>query len=205
MEGGIYKIKNKVNGKLYIGRTKNFQRRFKQYEYDFRYRRLNHINEYLMNSMEKYGFDCFEFTPIEYCEYENQPERELFWIEHFKSNIRDFGYNLRLDVGGVMITDSRTSEKISNRLRTEWAKGERSQHSEIMKELWKSRSREDQGRVMTRALTKWLYIVDGEEMLFSDLKRAGLSGVLQKFHKKRSDSVTFKSRNIKRVPYDHEP
>lgn len=205
MEGGIYKIQNKVNGKLYVGRTKNFQRRFKQYEYDFKHRRLRHINDYLMNSMEKYGFENFEFTPLEYCEYEIQPERELFWMEFLNSTHRDFGYNLRVDTDNGMVINPRTSEKITQRLKKEWADGVRDGHSDKIKESWKTRCRKDQSKVMTKTLTKWLYIVEGEKMLYADLKENGLEGVLTSFCTKRSDKVVFKGREIERVEYEYEP
>lgn len=125
---GIYQIVNKTNGKIYIGRTKCFYRRCHQYLYDFRCRRIKHINGHFLNAMLKYSIDNFSFEILEKCE-SNLPERELFWILFKKSNDRNFGYNLRLDVDGVMLTSKETSIKISTRLKREWSEGLRNSHA----------------------------------------------------------------------------
>lgn len=203
MDGGIYQIKNKVNGKCYIGRTKCFNKRFYQYDYDYRKRKTKHINTHLLNAMLKYGYDSFEFNIIEYCDVEYQCDREYYWMQFFKSFDREFGYNLRQDVGGNMITHPETSEKISNRLKKEWELGLRDGHADKLKVSWDFRSRDDQSKLMTKNLTKWMYIIDDEILTYRELKNKGLHGVLGKFCKYKVNKVTFKGVVIERIQIEN--
>lgn len=54
--GYIYKFENKINGKVYIGKTKNIKERIYQH---------NHItknkNTKFGNAIRKYGIDMFNF------------------------------------------------------------------------------------------------------------------------------------------------
>lgn len=199
--GGIYRIINKVNGKCYVGRTKSFSRRFAEYRRGCtKVKADGKISPYLYRSMRKYGLDAFEFTIVEECEYENQPEREQYWITYYNSANPEFGYNLRQDVDNAMIVHPLTSQKISSRLKSEWESGIRDEHSEKLKASWEKRSRVDQSRVMTKALTTWMYIVDnGEPIFYKDLVEMGLQSVVSSFHRKKSDSVVFKGHNVARV------
>lgn len=91
MQSGIYQIKNKANGKVYIGSSKNLKRRFSQHK-----RQLNnnyHDNRHLQYSFNKYGQNNFEFHIIEITNLEEMLEREEFWINHLKSYDSNYGYN----------------------------------------------------------------------------------------------------------------
>jgi len=61
--GGIYFIVNKINGKKYIGSTKNFNGRFSKHRMDLRNNR--HHSILLQNAWNKYGQDNFDFIKIE--------------------------------------------------------------------------------------------------------------------------------------------
>lgn len=89
MKKDIYKITNLVNGKVYIGQSKNCKRRFKE-----------HISAYsssysskIHNAIMKYGIHNFKFEILEH-NVENYNEREKWWIDYYKSNKREFGYNI---------------------------------------------------------------------------------------------------------------
>jgi len=59
---GVYRIVNKVNGKIYIGSSADVNRRVKQH-----YNQLignNHENRYLQNACNKYGIENFEFSLV---------------------------------------------------------------------------------------------------------------------------------------------
>ena len=56
---GIYGIKNKKDGKLYIGYSKNICVRWGQHRSDFRNNK--HDNEWMQKVYNKYGKDIFEF------------------------------------------------------------------------------------------------------------------------------------------------
>ena len=72
--GIIYKITNKINGKCYIGQTiVGFNKRYNYhgkgieriYNYHKSYKEYGkQYNDYLLKSIEKYGFDAFETTEI---------------------------------------------------------------------------------------------------------------------------------------------
>jgi group I intron endonuclease len=95
---GIYQIRNILDNKRYIGSSTNLSCRksthFKQLE------KNNHDNSYLQYSYNKYGKGCFIFEILCYTEkninylllLENN------FIKFYKSNERDWGYNLRKEV-----------------------------------------------------------------------------------------------------------
>lgn len=103
--GIIYKITNKINGKCYIGQTiKGFDKRYiyqgddieKVYKYHLTMKKYDNYNEHLLRSIEKYGIDSFEVIKVFDVAF-SQIElniKEKFYIKLFKSNERDFGYNI---------------------------------------------------------------------------------------------------------------
>lgn len=89
---GIYCIKNKLNNKRYIGLSKNCYKRW----YDHREISKRPQKEYqkrvpLYQALRKYGLDNFEFSIIEQCPPERLKEREIYWIDFYKSY--ETGYN----------------------------------------------------------------------------------------------------------------
>lgn len=205
--GGIYKITNLINKKVYIGRTKNFKRRYGQYLYDFKFRRIKNINVYLLNSMEKYGFDNFTFEIINICSLEDSLKLEVEYMKLFKSLDGKYGYNLRSDSEGGMITSKRTSSKISERLKQEWKQGKRFKHSEKLTESWKNRNRKNQADVMSKNLTKYYYIINNnfeEKLNYNKLVEKGYKNVISSFHRKKNDSVIFKGMKIERFKLNND-
>ena len=87
MEGVIYKYTNKINGKVYIGQTINEYRRIWNH-------RKACDDSLFHRAVRKYGFDSFEYTVLERVDEDLLNEREVFWIEYYKSNDRKLGYNL---------------------------------------------------------------------------------------------------------------
>lgn len=93
---GIYKITNKINGKLYIGQSVEIESRWTRHK-----RELNgfkHKNKHLERAWHKYGKENFTHEIIEICDREVLDEREKFWIAYFNSNDYKYGYNQ--DTGG---------------------------------------------------------------------------------------------------------
>jgi len=89
---GIYKIQNIVNDKIYIGSSVNLDSR--EYKHFWMLERNGHDNEYLQHSYNKYGKDSFKFEIIEECCYDDLINKENFYIDFYKSNVLDFGFNL---------------------------------------------------------------------------------------------------------------
>lgn len=124
--GVIYKIINKINGKCYIGQTiRGFDKRYiyqgedieKIYKYHLTMKKYNnYYNEHLFRSIEKYGFDSFEVIKIFDVAF-SQIEldiKEKFYIKLFKSNERNFGYNISEGgEGNSRPCKEETKEKIS--------------------------------------------------------------------------------------------
>ena len=77
---GVYKITNKINGKIYIGSTTTpFSLRFGQHKCQLRGNR--HFNPHLQYSWNKYGESNFEFSPIEICDASSCMVREQHYID----------------------------------------------------------------------------------------------------------------------------
>jgi len=87
----IYKIENMVNNKLYVGKTKlSLDKRFKRHIYNAE----NKINRYLYDAMNHYGYDNFKIELLETCTEDESNNKEKFFIKHFNSNDKMFGYNM---------------------------------------------------------------------------------------------------------------
>lgn len=87
----IYKIRNVINNKIYIGSTNNIKKRWNNHR-----SKLNnnlHENQYLQQAWNKYGQDNFEFLIIEEVNDENRIEKEILHIENTKCYERKIGYN----------------------------------------------------------------------------------------------------------------
>lgn len=90
MKSGIYGIKNKVNNKIYVGQTYDFQYRWGKHKTALRAN--THSNRKLQFAWNKYGENNFEFFIIEECGLDVINEREIYWIEFYDS--LNSGYNL---------------------------------------------------------------------------------------------------------------
>lgn len=200
----IYAITNTINGKTYVGKTKCIYRRCYQYLYDFDKRAIGHINDYLYNAMVKYGIDSFEMIPLEFASVDKLAERELWWMNHLDTLNRKKGYNLRADSSTGMITHQITSEKISARLKKEWADGKRSGHADKLREKWKNPERKkQQSELCSKIKTKYVYDIitpqgATETCSYKQLVSYSLGSVLSSFHRKKTDTVTIKGYVITR-------
>ena len=88
----IYLIKNIINGKVYVGQTKNPHERWKSHKGLAR-RGKNH---YLYKSIKYYGICNFTFTIIERCSSQEEVDvAEDHWINYYNSRNLNFGYNIR--------------------------------------------------------------------------------------------------------------
>ena len=87
----IYKITNLINNKIYIGQSKDVNRRWR--EHCLNSVSNNNENRYLYSSMRKYGINNFKIEIIE-GPIENYNEREKYWISFYNSNKKECGYNM---------------------------------------------------------------------------------------------------------------
>lgn len=117
---GIYIIKNKINGKIYVGQTTNFKKRKTQHLN--RYKRKDYKeHSRLYKAMHKHGVENFDFIFLEKCSKEKLNEREMALIEHFDSYKN--GYNATKGGNNPVAywegkkRDEETNEKIAEKLR----------------------------------------------------------------------------------------
>jgi len=102
---GIYVIRNKENGKIYIGSSQNIHKR--SLEHRSGLRRGVHDNNHLQKAWNKYGESAFEFGVLERCEVEMLVEREQFWIDTIDPSIM---YNIAKSVVASMRGMKHTAE-----------------------------------------------------------------------------------------------
>ena len=107
----IYKYTNKINNKSYIGQTNNIRLRRKGHRSSSKNPNDHQYNTPFHMALRKYGEDNFSFEILEEIneelgrDYLN--EREKFYIQEYKTYIRDGGYNLTF--GG----DGHSRDKLS--------------------------------------------------------------------------------------------
>lgn len=88
---GIYKIVNKVNGKVYVGQSVNMRNRYARHLNSLR--KNKHYNQYLQRSFNKYKEESFYAEVLEFCKPEELNHKERYWIKRLKSEYKDYGYN----------------------------------------------------------------------------------------------------------------
>jgi group I intron endonuclease len=94
MKSGIYKITNLVNGKFYIGSSKNIEERWENHKQHLRGN--YHMNPKLQHSWNFHGEDKFDFQIIEDVEPIEKLllEREQHYFNVWKPYERMIGYNI---------------------------------------------------------------------------------------------------------------
>lgn len=115
---GIYCIRNKINDKKYIGKSINIEQRFSAHKTVLvkTDRDKKKTNRYLHSAVQKYGLDSFEFTILEVftdIDEDMLKDRELYWMDFYRSYERDSGYNLRRDSSTASIVHQETREIFS--------------------------------------------------------------------------------------------
>lgn len=104
----VYMHKNKINGKVYIGITKQKP----QYRWS---NGKGYDNQYFRRAIEKYGFNNFEHIIL--CENLKQSEaeqKEIQYIAYYKSSERKFGYNI--SKGGMVNNGVPCSEETKKKI-----------------------------------------------------------------------------------------
>ena len=94
---GIYKIVNKVNGKYYVGSSKNINYRWRRHKWELRLNK--HTNDYLQRSWNKYSENNFEFQIVELASENQLLEKEQEYLNEIK-NEKDKCYNLNPNSSG---------------------------------------------------------------------------------------------------------
>ncbi len=150
MTSGVYAIVNKINGKRYVGKSNNIERRWSDHIRLLRKdTKPKDCNRHLYSSFKKYGENNFGFEYLESFDVYDDAllsEAELFWIDLFGTLNRDFGYNLRLDTRTKCIVSQETRDIISENnkgnnnpnFNNKWSDYQKQNASEIAKKLHQS-------------------------------------------------------------------
>ena len=116
---GIYIIINLVNGKRYIGSSKDVYNRLHEHVHNLK-RNAAH-NKHFQSSWNKHGEDNFIYGILEFCDEEVRFEREQFYISNMhpeynltENVIANFGHS----------PSEETRQKISNTLKKKYSTGE---------------------------------------------------------------------------------
>lgn len=117
---GIYKITNTINGKCYIGQAVDIKNRWLAHRRRYKNPKSTQYNCRVYRAMRKYGIENFRFEIIKECSVAQLNDLEIFYINQFKSDNKDFGYNLTS--GGSHSTplkiDWETANEIIKQLKT---------------------------------------------------------------------------------------
>lgn len=89
---GIYCWTNKVNGKKYIGQAVNLKARKRKF---CNWNNLIYAGDYINQARIKYNSnEYWDYEILEYCDEQQLNDREIYYISFYKTNIKEFGYNL---------------------------------------------------------------------------------------------------------------
>jgi group I intron endonuclease len=140
MKSGIYKITNTINGRVYIGRAKYIQARWKRHQRELA--QNIHHNQQLQADWTQQGPSAFSFEIIELCD--DNPEvlndKEAFWMRAYEAYTK--GYNRLTDKNDFtgLKHSQETKEKMRQK-RHEWYKNHpehKEKISKLRKEEWAS-------------------------------------------------------------------
>lgn len=117
---GIYMIRNKIDGKVYIGQSKDIPNRFKRYKWA-----VNTTSTYndavrlITRTMREIGIENFEFiildTGIEYKNAEHRQMMECKYINQYHADDPAYGYNE--SPGGEIGTEIPRTQSIVEKLK----------------------------------------------------------------------------------------
>lgn len=107
----IYIFKNKLNNKIYIGKTNNIIRRNREHLSESK----SGENRHFYNAIRKYGFENFDQKILFECENEDQAyQMEQYYIALHQSNDKSKGYNSTTGGEGLKGITEETRKKMSD-------------------------------------------------------------------------------------------
>ena len=157
-KSGIYSIICTVNGKQYIGCSKNIYSRINAHKSYLKNNKFKQDNKYFIEDWNKYGSDAFDYKVLEYTT-ENLKDKEYHYITSLDTINREKGYNLRRDhsISGMIPlqeTKNRYSEAQKNRFKN---LEERKKIGEKSSKFWKENlnTKNIMANKVSKALTKY--------------------------------------------------
>ena len=124
----IYKITNIVNGKIYVGKSKNpIDKRLVNHFWTSEHRQDSGVA--IHNAIRKYGKENFKIEEIDRCNtIDELNKKEIYWIEKLHARDKDIGYNIAKGgeggIGGPMFAGHTHSEE-TRRMMSQNRQGEK--------------------------------------------------------------------------------
>lgn len=115
MIGYIYKFENKINGKIYIGKTKNIKERIYQHNHVTRNK-----NTKFGNALRKYGINMFDFNILVIIHSKSNDNLDIIlncFEKHFIKKYDSFNKGYNCTLGGDGTINFKHSEETKNKLR----------------------------------------------------------------------------------------
>lgn len=128
MSIGVYYIRNRANGKVYVGSSVSLTARLNKHRSQLK--RGAHPNEYLQRAFTLHGEEAFEFGILERCDAATRLVKEQEWIDRLRSANEEFGYNLIPTRASQLYGDA-----LSVHQRRGWAALTREERRQIAKHL----------------------------------------------------------------------
>lgn len=188
----IYLHRNLLNNKVYIGLTKFTMHR----------RWLYHISksknpkQYFHTAILKYGIDCWEHEILETCHSLKDAENaEIKWIQYYKSNDKNFGYNQTSGGKTTVFTDD-IKQKISSSLRKYYKENPDKSNSKKLKEYYKNNQNAFLNKTHTEQTKKILSEKLKNFFMFNENKFKGKKHSLES-KKKMSEKAKLRKYDFK--------
>ena len=116
----IYKVTNKINGKVYVGQTiHSLEHRRSGHERDARCKKKTTVKFH--NALLKYGYDNFDWEVLKECTTQEELDYyEDYYIKEFNSTNREKGYNLKSGGKLGVIFTNEVKAKIGETTKLKW-------------------------------------------------------------------------------------
>jgi group I intron endonuclease len=184
---GIYKIENKVDGKLYIGRSIDIKTRWKRHVINLKAGR--HCNKSLQQAWDEYGEDSFKFIPLQECNVEELCDMELCTISEADSELL-YNSDRPTVLGRLGKVGFKHSEETKRKLsvaQTEYCKEHgnqfRGEHTQETKDLISTNTKAAMNNPETRKK-----VSDGNKRRFEDPEQRRKTGERSKIAMSNQDT-----------------
>ena len=134
---GVYLIKNRINGMVYVGSSKDLPRRIWQHRRDLK--KGCHHNRHLQNSWNKHGEENFDISEICWCALGDRAIVEKSVADQYGAFDRATGFNIGDPM--LVVVSEETRKRMSEGMKgvNTWMKGRKQSPESLAKRLIKQR------------------------------------------------------------------
>lgn len=133
----IYVIKNKINGKCYVGKTKNPDKRLYEHK-----RLVGKKRHKLYDAIQHYGWDNFDFIILDQTTPEKINDLEILYIKKYNTILEGYNYTIGGDGGDTFTNKCDELKEITRKKHSELSikrstKEYREKMGDTIKNCWK--------------------------------------------------------------------